>query len=441
MMVHAGLAPKWTTQMAEKHAAEVEAQLHGAGYRKLFRNMYGDKPSWAPNLSGYDRSRAIINVLTRMRYCTPRGRIGIEDKGTPGTQEQGLYPWFEVPGRVERDLKIVCGHWSALGLTITQGVHAIDTGAVWGGKLTAIQLDTDELRVVQVPGRDVPAPVPNARPPARPAHERPAASAQGKEQGGGNTPAATPGNRGPRRRRRRGGGAGGGSAGPGSNSPRRRHDAARWGTMDGAAADGGPGQRLPAPSAPAPPTAETPASRHRNRRRLRRRWWQRRAHRSASPPATTLPIRCWPIPAATFRLIAACAPTWWCVPCAARAWTCRRACMKTCAAISVPIRDLGPVTAGPQHRSSPCAEPDALVRTAGLAATDHGRRHRLCGRRHRRLEAQRQRAAARGHRLRPAAGQWHAAGAAQHRARHARREPVVPARHHRALPDAAATAR
>ncbi|WP_099604058.1 symmetrical bis(5'-nucleosyl)-tetraphosphatase [Stenotrophomonas maltophilia] len=217
MMVHAGLAPKWTTQMAEKHAAEVEVQLHGAGYRKLFRNMYGDKPSWAPNLSGYDRSRAIINVLTRMRYCTPRGRIGIEDKGTPGTQEQGLYPWFEVPGRVERDLKIVCGHWSALGLAITQGVHAIDTGAVWGGKLTAIQLDTDELRVVQVPGRDVPAPIPHARPPARPAHERPSAAVQGKEQGGGNAAAASPGNRGPRRRRRRGGGGGGGSGGPNNN--------------------------------------------------------------------------------------------------------------------------------------------------------------------------------------------------------------------------------
>ena len=101
---------------------------------------------------------AIINLFTRMRYCTPRGRIGIEDKGTPGTQEQGLYPWFEVPGRAERDLKIVCGHWSALGLTITQGVHAIDTGAVWGGKLTALQLDTDELRLVQVPGRDVTPP-------------------------------------------------------------------------------------------------------------------------------------------------------------------------------------------------------------------------------------------------------------------------------------------
>jgi len=158
MMIHAGLAPKWTTALAEKHAREVEKQLHGDGYRKLFRNMYGDKPNWSPQLGGYDRARAIINVLTRMRYCTPRGRMAIEEKGGPGTQAQGLYPWYEVPGRAERDLKIVCGHWSTLGLMIGHGVHAIDTGAVWGGKLTALQLDTDELRLVQVAGRDVPPP-------------------------------------------------------------------------------------------------------------------------------------------------------------------------------------------------------------------------------------------------------------------------------------------
>ena len=155
MMIHAGLAPKWTTTLAEKHAREVERQLHGDGYRKLFRNMYGDKPNWSPQLAGYDRSRAIINILTRMRYCTPRGRMAIEEKGAPGMQAQGLYPWYEVPGRAQRDLKIVCGHWSTLGLMIGHGVHAIDTGAVWGGKLTALQLDTDELRLVQVAGRDV----------------------------------------------------------------------------------------------------------------------------------------------------------------------------------------------------------------------------------------------------------------------------------------------
>lgn len=158
MMVHAGLAPKWTTTLAEKHAREVERSLHGDGYRKLLKNMYGDRPAWSPKLTGLDRERAIINVLTRLRYCSPRGRIAFEEKGAPGSQQPGLYPWYEVPGRAERDLKIVCGHWSTLGLFIGHGVHALDTGAVWGGKLTALQLDSEELRIVQVPGRNVAKP-------------------------------------------------------------------------------------------------------------------------------------------------------------------------------------------------------------------------------------------------------------------------------------------
>lgn len=168
MMVHAGLAPRWTTAMAERHAREVEERLHGDQYRRLLKNMYGDRPAWNPKLAGIDRHRAIINIFTRLRYCTPRGRIAFEDKGSPGTQPVGLYPWYEVPGRVERDLKIVCGHWSTLGLFVGHGVHAIDTGAVWGGKLTALQLDTDELRIVQVAGRDVPANPPRPRPPRQP---------------------------------------------------------------------------------------------------------------------------------------------------------------------------------------------------------------------------------------------------------------------------------
>ena len=162
-MMHAGLAPKWTIPMAERHAREVEARLRGDDRRKLLRSMYGDEPMWSPRLTGNERDRAIINVFTRMRYCSPRGRIDFEEKGPPGTQQPGLYPWYAVPGRAERELRLVCGHWSALGLFIGHGVHAIDTGAVWGGKLTALRLDGEELRVVQVPGRDVPAMPPKPR--------------------------------------------------------------------------------------------------------------------------------------------------------------------------------------------------------------------------------------------------------------------------------------
>ena len=173
MMVHAGIAPKWTSQLAERYAREIEERLRGDQFGRLLKNMYGDKPAWHPKLTGLDRERAIINIFTRLRYCTPRGRISFEDKGPPGTQPPGLYPWYSVPGRVERDLKVVCGHWSTLGLFIGHGVHAIDTGAVWGGKLTALQLDTDELRVVQVPGRDVPAQPPRPRRPPPPAQNHP----------------------------------------------------------------------------------------------------------------------------------------------------------------------------------------------------------------------------------------------------------------------------
>ncbi len=152
-MLHAGLLPQWTIAIAEGYAHEVEQRLRGEGFRKLLRAMYGDNPAWNPRLNGHDRLRAIINVFTRMRYCTPRGRIAFDHKGAPGTQPPGLYPWYSVPGHAPRDLKVVCGHWSTLGLMIGHGVHAIDTGAVWGGKLTALRIDAEGLELVQVPGR------------------------------------------------------------------------------------------------------------------------------------------------------------------------------------------------------------------------------------------------------------------------------------------------
>ncbi len=153
-MVHAGLAPKWSIKIAEARAREVEEQLRGDGHRKVLRNMYGDKPAWTPKLAGPERFRAIVNVFTRMRYCTPAGRIGFDDKGRPGTQTAGMYPWFEVPGHAPRELPVVCGHWSTLGLFMGLGIYSIDTGAVWGGRLTALELGT-ELRIHQVEGRKV----------------------------------------------------------------------------------------------------------------------------------------------------------------------------------------------------------------------------------------------------------------------------------------------
>ena len=150
-MIHAGLAPIWTLRQAQRAAQEVERELSSPRHPRLLRNLFGNRPAvWSSRLQGMDRHRATINTLTRMRYCDVNGRIDFDANGVPGTQKPGLYPWFEVPGMRRRDTRIVCGHWSALDRFAGFGVHAIDTGCVWGGKLTALRLDAEELQYITV---------------------------------------------------------------------------------------------------------------------------------------------------------------------------------------------------------------------------------------------------------------------------------------------------
>jgi bis(5'-nucleosyl)-tetraphosphatase (symmetrical) len=143
-LVHAGLVPEWTPRDAARLAREVEAVLR-EDPRALFDAMYGNKPDrWNDKLRGMDRLRFIINVFTRMRFVAADGSVDLKQKGMPGEQPSGLVPWFDAPGRASRDVRVVCGHWSTLGLKRRRDLLALDTGCVWGGALTAVNLDADD---------------------------------------------------------------------------------------------------------------------------------------------------------------------------------------------------------------------------------------------------------------------------------------------------------
>ncbi|HEX9139969.1 MAG TPA: symmetrical bis(5'-nucleosyl)-tetraphosphatase [Steroidobacteraceae bacterium] len=153
LLVHAGVLPQWDAPLARALAGEVEAALRHDP-RALLRDMYGDKPDrWDPALKGTARLRLIINVCTRLRFCTPDGRIDLKQKGRPDAARAPWFPWYLLPERASRGTRIIFGHWSALGFYRKNGVLCLDTGCVWGGSLTAVNLDEPDRPPVSVPAR------------------------------------------------------------------------------------------------------------------------------------------------------------------------------------------------------------------------------------------------------------------------------------------------
>ena len=124
--------------------------LRSKQYVEFLGEMYGNHPTrWSQSLEGWDRLRFITNCLTRLRYCDTNGHLALQEKGPPGSQPKHLRPWFEWPHRKSRDMKILFGHWSTLGPYDGGGVHALDTGCLWGGSLTALRLDSDPIRRIE----------------------------------------------------------------------------------------------------------------------------------------------------------------------------------------------------------------------------------------------------------------------------------------------------
>lgn len=150
-MVHAAWIPDWTLDKATALAHEVEIVLRSDEYVTFLHRMYGDTPDlWSESLRGWDRLRFITNVFTRMRYCDQQGRIDLTYAGPPGTQPATLKPWYEWPNK--RTIPVVFGHWSSLGAKQIGDVVCVDSGCVWGGRLTAVRLDKKPIELISVAG-------------------------------------------------------------------------------------------------------------------------------------------------------------------------------------------------------------------------------------------------------------------------------------------------
>jgi bis(5'-nucleosyl)-tetraphosphatase (symmetrical) len=140
-MVHAGIPPQWDLAAATELAREAQAWLRVSGFADVAAALEAEATELSPDLSPARRVRVIVSYFTRMRVCTPTGRLDLAFKGSPAQAPSGYLPWFAHPGRKTRDDRVIFGHWAALnGQTDTPNVFALDTGCGWGRTLTLMRL-------------------------------------------------------------------------------------------------------------------------------------------------------------------------------------------------------------------------------------------------------------------------------------------------------------
>lgn len=144
LLVHAGLAPQWSVEDAGALAAEVEGALRSRRWKGFLKNYFAtSKGDWSARLQGRDRLLGALRIFTMIRTCTPRGRICFDFSGPPEEAPDGCVPWYRL--RPPDDPKLLFGHWAALGYRELLNGFGLDSGLVWGGRLTALRLGDGQV--------------------------------------------------------------------------------------------------------------------------------------------------------------------------------------------------------------------------------------------------------------------------------------------------------
>ncbi|MEP1553860.1 MAG: symmetrical bis(5'-nucleosyl)-tetraphosphatase [Paraglaciecola sp.] len=143
IVTHAGLYPKWSIKQALAYSDEISEQLTGDKWQTFLTNMYGNQPNiWDKELTGAKRFRFIVNALTRMRFIKDGDTLDFDCKAAPEDASSELTPWFNCHNeKLKNSQQVIFGHWAALnGVTHTTQASGLDTGYIWGNKLTLLDL-------------------------------------------------------------------------------------------------------------------------------------------------------------------------------------------------------------------------------------------------------------------------------------------------------------
>ena len=167
LLTHAGIFPTWSLQETLQKAKQVQTLLQSDNrqqYLRFLQEIWGDANQnifyEVDSQNLYKNQQFSVNVFTRMRFCknaeNSENSISLDFafKGEIQNAPEHLVAWFDLYKKYQnpawQNTTILFGHWSALGLKIDENFDyvALDSGCLWGRKLTALRLE--DRKVFQV---------------------------------------------------------------------------------------------------------------------------------------------------------------------------------------------------------------------------------------------------------------------------------------------------
>ena len=151
ILAHAGIYPKlnFNSMLVLNHA--VNNHLQSKDYPQFLEQVYGNKPNqWNDELDLIQKMKFFLNSCTRMRFLdSTTFALDYKYKSEISSKPENLIPWFKCEFDTSINKKIIFGHWAALGFYHDPKFISLDTGCVWGRKLTALNLENFEIFQVE----------------------------------------------------------------------------------------------------------------------------------------------------------------------------------------------------------------------------------------------------------------------------------------------------
>ena len=150
ILTHSGIYPGWTLKDAIKMSDQVSKKMKSDQIKNFIKTLWSNEPSsWKENFTPKEKMIFAVNAFTRMRFLNKNLSLNL-DVSSDAFHNDNIKPWFKYNSRYKNNLKIIFGHWAALGFYKNKNYICLDSGCAWGNKLTAIKVNKHYLTKYQV---------------------------------------------------------------------------------------------------------------------------------------------------------------------------------------------------------------------------------------------------------------------------------------------------